>query len=174
MATISESYRQQQVKLHEDPNYGVASVGYAPLVAHVVRRYDVKHLLDYGAGKMRLKAALGDQDIDIGYTPFDPAVPGWDAPPEPCDGVACIDVLEHIEPDCLDEVLDDLARVTQRVGIFTVSTRPARKVLEDGRNAHLIQQPGRWWLPRFLERFELATYQILAGGDFFVVVGPRE
>ena len=28
---ITEEYREMQRKLHENPNYGVASVGYAPL-----------------------------------------------------------------------------------------------------------------------------------------------
>ena len=34
---ISEEYRKMQQQLHENPNYGVASVGYAPLVAQVGR-----------------------------------------------------------------------------------------------------------------------------------------
>jgi hypothetical protein len=33
---------------------------------------------------------------------YDPAIPQWSAPPEPCRFVACIDVLEHIEPGLLD------------------------------------------------------------------------
>jgi hypothetical protein len=52
--------------------------------------------------------------------------------------VACIDVLEHIEPKLLENVLDDLQRVTREIGFFTVSTVLAEKTLADGRNAHLI------------------------------------
>ena len=33
---ISEAYRAQQRKLHENPAYGVASVKFAPLVAQVI------------------------------------------------------------------------------------------------------------------------------------------
>jgi hypothetical protein len=73
--------------------------------------------------------------------------------------VCCIDVLEHIEPDLLDNVLDDLKRVTKRIGFFTVSTSPAEKTLPDGRNAHLIQAAPEWWLPKFMERFELHVFQ---------------
>ena len=67
---------------------------------------------------------------------------------------------------------NDLQRVTADVGVFTVHTGPAVKVLPDGRNAHLIQQPPAWWLPKFLERFELANFNRVAMG--FVVVVERK
>jgi hypothetical protein len=85
--------------------------------------------------------------------------------------VACIDVLEHIEPDCLDDVLDHLAGLVQRLGFFTVHTGPAIKVLPDGRNAHLTQQPARWWLPKLLDRFDLMMFQKTEQG-FWVLVAP--
>lgn len=95
------------------------------------------------------------------------------APPQPCGFVACICALEHIEPPLLDNVLDDLKRVTADVGVFTVHTQPAVKVLPDGRNAHLIQQPPAWWLPKFLERFELANFNRVAMGFMVVVERKR-
>jgi hypothetical protein len=51
---ISEDYRRMQEKLHENPDYGVASVQYAPLVAQVLEVRGSPELLDYGAGKGRL------------------------------------------------------------------------------------------------------------------------
>ena len=72
---------------------------------------------------------------------YDPAIPDWADAPEPCEMVACIDVLEHIEPELIGNVLDDLQRVTRSIGLFTMATMPAVKVLEDGRNAHLIVEP---------------------------------
>jgi hypothetical protein len=81
-------------------------------------------------------------------------------------------VLEHIEPELLDTVLDDLQRVTMGLGIFTVHTGPAVKVLPDGRNAHLIQQPAQWWLPKFLARFELVAFNRMPQG-FWVLVEAR-
>ena len=35
---ISEEYRQTQQQFHENPQYGVASVAYAPLVAKIITR----------------------------------------------------------------------------------------------------------------------------------------
>lgn len=167
---ISEEYRQMQRQLHENPNYGVASVQYAPLVADILQATGATELLDYGAGKGRLGLTLREhlkRPLTIHH--YDPAIPEWSAPPAPCGFVACIDVLEHIEPHLIDNVLDDLKRVTAGVGVFTVHTFAAVKFLPDGRNAHLIQQPPGWWLPRFLERFELATFNRMPQG-FWVAV----
>jgi hypothetical protein len=36
-----------------------------------------------------------------------------------------------------------------------IANRPAKKLLPDGRNAHLIQQPRDWWLPRLAQRFAI-------------------
>ncbi len=167
---ISEEYRRMQQQLHENPNYGVASVQFAPLVAQVLDAAGANELLDYGAGKGRLGIALKhyiQHPLIIRH--YDPAIPAWSAPPEPCGFVACIDVLEHIEPALLDNVLDDLQRVTTDIGVLTVHTGPAAKVLPDGRNAHLIQQPPAWWLPKFRERFELVQFDTVKRG-FMVVV----
>jgi hypothetical protein len=66
-------------------------------------------------------------------------------------------------------VLEDLRRVVSGVGAFTVHTGAALKSLPDGRNAHLIQRPVSWWLPKFMERFDLATFNRLHNG-FWVAV----
>ena len=116
---ISEEYRKMQQQLHENPNSGVASVQYAPLVAQVIEKIGAQELLDYGAGKGRLGETLKQhvrRPLHIRH--YDPAIPDWSAAPEPCGLVACIDVLEHIEPAMLDNVLDDLRRVTAGMGVL--------------------------------------------------------
>ncbi len=167
---ITEEYRKMQQKLHENPQYGVASVGYAPLVAQVIEAIGAQELLDYGAGKGRLGQTLKQhlkRPLNIRH--YDPAIPEWAATPTPSRLVACIDVLEHIEPDLIDHVLDDLQRVTLNVGVFTVDTGAAIKVLPDGRNAHLIQQPVAWWLSKFLSRFELNRFERVENGFWMIV-----
>lgn len=167
---ISEEYRVMQQQLHENPNYGVASVQFAPLVADIAAKLQVRELLDYGAGKGRLGLELRRLmpfPPDIAH--YDPAIPEWSAEPSPHDMVTCIDVLEHIEPDLLDNVLDHLASLTQRLGFFTIHCGPAKKVLPDGRNAHLIQEDERWWLPRFLQRFRLVNYTRMPVGFWILV-----
>jgi hypothetical protein len=170
---ISDAYLHEQQRLHQNPRYGRASIGYAPLVAALLRIGNCASLADYGAGKCNLKHSLdrlGARHLD--YRPYDPAFPDY-GEPRPADLVACIDVLEHIEPNLLDGVLDDLAGIVRRFGIFTVHTGPAIKTLSDGRNAHIIQQPPSWWLPRLAQRFEIIHVQTVPKG-FWVLVAARD
>ena len=167
---ITEEYRRMQSELHRNPQYGVASLAFAPLVAQVLKQVKTTELLDYGAGKGRLAFALEDiLDEPITVHHYEPAIPEWSEQPQPCNFVTCIDVLEHIEPELLENVLDDLKRVTAHFGLFTVHTEAAEKVLLDGRNAHLIQKPPAWWLPKFMERFELVQFNRVPMG-FYVIV----
>jgi hypothetical protein len=169
---ISDSYRAAQAELHRDPNYGVASLHWAPTVADLARQIKPKRILDYGAGKGRLGIELKKLlQIPFDLVQYDPSVPEFAASPAPCDLVACIDVLEHIEPDCLDAVLDDLKRVTARVGIYTIATGPAMKTLPDGRNAHLIQQGPAWWVPKLFARFRVRSFAD-QGETLVVIVTP--
>jgi hypothetical protein len=162
---ISEQYLEMQRKLHENPKYGMSSVQFAEMVAAALEATGSTELLDYGAGKGRLGQSLTQyMRRPVQVHCYDPAIPEWAATPKPCQFVACIDVLEHIEPDRIDNVLDDLQRVTLGFGMFTIHTMPAQKVLPDGRNAHLIQQPASWWLPRLLARFELVKFDRLNVG----------
>ena len=167
---ISAAYRKEQERLHENPNYGVASIHYAPHVTQVINRTGVTEILDYGAGKGRLAEAIKpNHQVEIHR--YDPAIPEWSKSPDSAQMVCCIDVLEHIEPDHLDSVLDDLKRVTEFYGFFTVHTGPAVKTLSDGRNAHLIQEPASWWLPKIMQRFELMQFAKQEHG-FYVLVTP--
>jgi hypothetical protein len=151
---ISDEYRKEQEKLHENPEYGVASVSFAPMVTNLINTLKINEMLDYGAGKGRLAKSI-DPDRRVLIELYDPAMPEWSEDPEPREFVTCIDVLEHIEPDMLDNVLNDLQRVTKKYGFFTIHTGPAIKTLTDGRNAHLTQEDYTWWLPKLWSRFKV-------------------
>jgi hypothetical protein len=173
MNTITENYLSEQKRLHENPMYGVASVAVAPLVAAIINQLKIKTLADYGAGKCRLRGALSMLGVSVRYAPFDPAFPEY-GPAVSADLVTCIDVLEHVEPKCLGPVLLDLQRITVGFGFFTIHTGPAKKFLSDGRNAHLIQRPASWWLPRLCTYFEVLHLEQneFVGNGFCVLVKP--
>ena len=150
---ISESYRQQNYKLHENVHYGTSGHQFAGVVSEISERLNTRDILDYGCGKKTLEQALG-----FSIKNYDPCVAGLDSEPLPADLVVCGDVLEHIEPDYLDSVLDDLARVTKNTAFLVVDTVPALKTLSDGRNAHLIQEGTGWWMPKIMARFNLKSF----------------
>lgn len=161
---ITDEYRKQQEHLHQQyEGYGnVANTQVPMIVAKLMNQHQITELLDYGAGKLGLGKALGERrlvDHAFRYLPYEPANPKYSGEPEPCEFVVCNDVLEHIEPDCLDDVLDDLRRVTQWLAFISIHCGPAVKVLPDGRNAHLIQEPPEWWLPKLMSRFDIQMMQ---------------
>lgn len=146
---ISEDYKQQNRELHKSGVYGTKGHHYSAKVLNLCELLHTTDVLDYGCGRGTLQASLPFQ-----IRQYDPCIPGFDDRPLPADIVACTDVLEHIEPDCLDAVLDDIRSLTRQFAFLTVDTRPARKFLPDGRNAHLIQEPADWWFPKLYKRFE--------------------
>ena len=164
---ISAEYRQQNAMLHEDQSvhYGVAGKAYIPLMTTIYLEYECKSILDYGSGKGRISQMRPNLPIRN----YDPAIPEFSDPPEPADLVVCLDVMEHIEPEFLDNVLDHLQSLVRKVGLISVSTRLAKKHLPDGRNAHLIVEEPEWWLPRFLEKFRMQEY-VRSESGFHVVV----
>lgn len=167
---ITEEYRQQQAELHEKhPEYGSASVHWAQTVANIINALEPKSVLDYGAGKGRLLRALRVNKPDaITFQMYEPADPDWATPPDPAELVCCIDVAEHVEPEFTEAFLDNLKRLTQRIAFITIHCGPAVKTLNDGRNAHLVQKPPGWWLPRLMSRFDLLEARATPGGFVFM------
>jgi len=143
---ISEELRELNAQLHrENAAYGMNGGRHADAVKLLFASLKPENglpctILDYGCGKGGLRKALGFPIYE-----YDPAIPGKDEPPVPADLVTCFDVLEHVEPDKLKFVLDDLKRVTKQVGYFIVHIGAAVKTYADGRNTHLIQQDVNWW-----------------------------
>ena len=125
--------------------------------------------MDYGCGHNCSLVRALKVPHKITYQAYDPCVPRFMKPAQPAQMVACIDVLEHVEPELLENVLDDLVRVTEGVLFCTIATGPAMKTLEDGRNAHLIQEPLKWWLPKLWDRFDSQSVQQTMEDGFMVV-----
>lgn len=166
---ISEAYRAEQAALHAKGNYGTAALQYGQVVSGLLNSTSARSILDYGCGSKRSLLQALQLPSEIVYEGYDPAIPDYAGDPLPAELVCCIDVLEHIEPALLDNVLDHLARLCDPYGFFTVHSGPAVKVLADGRNAHLTQQGPDWWLPRFRERFEVLDTQPIPSGFAIVV-----
>ena len=162
---LTEEYRSLNKELHEsNPGYGNNGKKWADKIYDLAMSIGTDDILDYGCGKGTLS-----KNLPFSIKQYDPAIPKYSQTPEPSDIVVCTDVLEHIEPEHLDNVLNDLKRLVKRMGFFVIATRPAKKVLSDGRNAHLIQENERWWLPKLCDRFSIYLYT-KKEGEFICVV----
>lgn len=175
MKTITNEYLELQKQLHLNPDYGIASLSFAPIIAEIIKKANIKSLSDYGAGKKNLLLGLNNNGIkDIEYFPYDPAFPEYGGPVA-SQLVCCIDVLEHIEPELIDNVIKDLAGIVTNLGYFSIHMGPAKKILADGRNAHLIQKPCSWWLAKIVKHFEivqLMSHRIMGNG-IWMIVSPK-
>lgn len=146
-ALISPTYRKLNEQLHADPKgFGGDGKKHAERVLEYVKRIGAKSICDYGCGEGTLKPALERLGWRGFVAEYDPAMPGKTALPKPAHLLVCTDVLEHIEPDRLDTVMRHQFLVAERGAFMTIATRPANKVLPDGRNAHLIQEKPDWWI----------------------------
>lgn len=151
-ALISKRYRDLQRELHAAPRgYGAKGRKWETTVRSLITAYGASSVLDYGCGAGTLGASLrADPPRGVRIDEYDPAIKGKDAPPQFADLVVCTDVLEHIEPECLDAVLEHLRMLARKAIFAVIATRPASKTMSDGRNAHLIIEPGEWWERRLL------------------------
>lgn len=156
MPLISEEYRRLQRELHGWKDYG-KGVDTDRVVSAIellsAGRIFPFRILDYGAGSrshlMTHRALLRHQVFE-----YDPAVERISScPDEHFEVVVAADVLEHIEPDCLDDVLRHIRGLAVDYVIFAIATRPSGKVMADGRNAHLIVWPPDTWRERLAQHF---------------------
>lgn len=167
---ISSDYIAQNKSLHEiNTSYGVSVLKHVDTIKNLYEKIEAKSLLDYGCGK-----GLLAKQLDFPIWEYDPCVLGKDFPPRAADLVVCIDVLEHIEPEYLDNVLGDILRCTKKIAFFIIATRPAGKFLPDGRNTHLIQEGKEWWIKKLSEFFDVPEKGVFEKkGEIYMVVSPK-
>ena len=114
---------------------------------HYFEQLEAKSLLDYGCGKGWILKELAESYPSCNMVGYDPAVLEYqNEPNSKFDCVFCVDVLEHIEPSCITNVLEHINKLSLKLIWLWIDTLPARKRLPDGRNAHLIIEQPPYWL----------------------------
>lgn len=166
---FSPEYAQLQKQLHQGGSYGTSGFKHADRIQDLAKRMNTHSVLDFGCGQQTLQKAM-----PFPLTNYDPFIPGLDTDPAPHDLVVCSDVMEHIEPDCLDDVLAHIKSKTIQITFFDIAIRPARKVLADGRNAHLIIENPTWWLARLGKFFDPQSFQTYQEGGFVGIFTPTK
>ena len=141
--------------MHKRGNYGISGHWHAYAVRDLATKWGCATVLDYGCGRRTLGQALEVNGLyPFELREYDPALPDYAGLPEPADLVVCTDVLEHIEPECLDNVLDHIRDLSRKVTLLGVCMQAAGKMLPDGRNAHLIVEGPDFWFPRLASRWK--------------------
>lgn len=129
-------------------------------------------VLDLGCGRASLAGIFGQYTgidfTDAGFPKYHPAPPpshryivaplagngNWTTLPEVMleefDLVVCADVMEHIAPEDVGEVLANINRANARRLLFSISTVESRWKDEAGQ-LHLTVQPPSWWYEKAKE-----------------------
>ena len=162
---------QKELRSRYDYGKGVDAPECAMLVRGLVPYGST--VLDYGCGQGHFSRVLG---IRYEIEEYDPCIEGKDEEPARVDVVVCADVLEHVEPECLDNVLLHIRALTRKYAILVIATRPSDKIMADGRSAHLIVEDAGFWFQKLtglfnFERFDDRSDQ---GRGLLIVCTPRE
>ena len=151
---ISKAYRDELRKMHADsPRWGRGSVQHHNYIV----TQNPATVLDYGCGKGGLVRELNASGIKC--TGYDPGVPEFSKRPKGRYAlVICADVLEHAEPEELDNVLADIAGFAERDIMLVIATRKAVAILPSGRNAHLIVANELFWIEQVSKHITINSY----------------
>ena len=159
---ISKEYVEMNKILHAaKKSYGAGAGGHIQRVMNILKEHPCKSVLDYGCSKgtmgmaSRRKGYLRTSDIT--WQNYDPAVEEFSKLPKPADLVIVRDVMEHVEPDKIDNVIAHVASLTNIIVWFVIPKKRSSATLENGLNAHLTQQPKEWWIKRLETHFEMIS-----------------
>lgn len=131
-------------------------------------------LIDFGCGTGRatdffrsLGASVTGVDIAPNALEFDiPFVEAclWQLPEMAADWGYCCDVMEHIPPEKVGDVLAGVARSVTRGAYFTIESDHDEMGILIGQPLHLTVRPPKWWREQLAKHF--ARVEQFDGGVF--------
>jgi hypothetical protein len=121
--------------------------------------YQPRSLVDWGCAHGHLLTRVTQDFPSVQeLAGYDPGNPDYNVVPNGTyDCLVSCDVIEHFEPDQLDESLKLMQSKFFRAAFLIIACYPAKKFLPDGRNAHLIIENADWWISRVKQQFDQCT-----------------
>lgn len=144
---ISENLKKIYEDIHATTKFGKRAK-IPNYLKNFIKNIQPSSILDFGCGKGNLIKTLQEEYPNIKIYGYDPANPEYDISIPHVDLIISTDVLEHVEPNLIDQTLKDLQSQSRYI-YHLISCAPAKLILPDGRNAHLIQESAKWWHDKF-------------------------
>jgi trans-aconitate methyltransferase len=162
---ISNDYKKMLQREHRRASFGKRAKMPRHLFDFIIDQ-NPQTILDFGCGKGNLIETLKVQFPDKTITGYDPANSEFDysIDNKVYDLIYSTDVLEHIEPEFIDQTLAYLSTKSRYI-YHLIALSPAKLILANGRNAHLIQETPEWWKQKFIDH----GYSIIKEEYFEVV-----
>lgn len=184
MTDDTKSERDKYVATWKIPEYSRRSPGlrHLPSALRWMKPEPGASITDWGSGSGKAADAMIAQGYDVrmvdiaanAYSgPNGPVIEAclWDLPEAmgPTDYGFCADVMEHLPPDRVAQVFDQIAARTRRACYFQIA------LFEDnwgGRKLHLSVFPPAWWKERVLDSFQSADFSTIGEAHLLAVARP--
>jgi len=151
MAITDPELIEQYRHIHRTSRFGVSAHQFQAQIQACVVDLKPRAILEYGCGQSDLFRTLEvGQACFVRYDPSIPELASLDI--DQADFIINTDVLEHIPEQDLDAVLAHIRSFGDKV-FFNIATRPARRTLPNGENAHCTIWPAERWLPALQKHF---------------------
>lgn len=148
---ISDSLKNIYKEIHRTTPFGKRGK-FPKYLEKFIETIQPKSILDFGCGKGKLLGKIRGTYPNIDTFGYDPANPEFEKSIDDVkvDMIISSDVLEHVEPEYIDDTLKFL-KSRSKFFFHLIACSPAKLILPDGRNAHLIVENNDWWRKRFLD-----------------------
>ena len=148
--------RSKYVELASRPGSSYGSTNHGRHAVPIVVRWKPRLVVDFGCGRNGFihhlrRLGFDGLGVDFVFPEADIARPMHDTGllDDVADVVTSFDAMEHLLPQDVNPVLDEMRRVARPRAwfCFSISTRPSR-ITVGGENLHPTVRPMRWWLDR--------------------------
>jgi len=155
---ISNKYKDLIVQRHKKTKWGGAVEHKQKFIKKHADEYSCKSILDYGSGYGMMKQLMQeDYPNEYEIHEYEPGIVGKDLDPIACDMTISFDVLEHIEPNKIDNVLQHIYDKTNKIAYHNICCIPAQGSFPDGRNFHLLVKKPSWWIKKFEDKWDIIS-----------------
>jgi hypothetical protein len=158
---ISKEYLDKIVDFRDNKykTWGGAVTSKVPQIYERILKEECKSVLDYGSGNSDFKNTVEKlyPDYNFEIVEYEPSIPELNVDPAKCDMTICVDVLEHIEPDKIDNVLSHIIEKTNKICFLSICVVESHGQFDDGTNLHLIVEPVEWWIKKLEEKFNMVS-----------------
>lgn len=81
------------------------------------------------------------------------------------DMVTCLNLMEHIEVECIENILKHIKEYSKYMVIIHISFEETKDMLSTGKLAHLHHKSGEWWR-EILNKYFMVAEGIWVGGGY--------
>lgn len=144
MTLISNSYKSLLESLYETHFFSGGIFKLGVVSEHIDS--EISSIIDFGCGRGELLNEIKNHRPSLDVYGYDPGVKQFEnVPTTPADMLISLDVLEHIEPEFLEDNLRLIDSLFTKKAFLVIASYPAGKILPSGHNAHLIVEDDSWW-----------------------------